>query len=102
MLNFTPVIWCCALHCCCVFVRLSSVHGTSQFSPLNMLLGFAQYPYFCITLLSVVMLIVGHFYYTVCLMKMSAVKADIFTELQKLCCSYGPGMVRCCQSCNNV
>jgi len=44
------------------------------------------------------MLIVGHLYYTVCLMKMLALKADVFTEL---CCSYGSGMVRC-QSCNRV
>ena len=56
------VVRCIVADCYSAFVRFSSDHGTSQFIPVNMLFGFAQYHYFCITLLSAVMLIVRHLF----------------------------------------
>ena len=60
--------------CCNAFVRFTSVRSTSYVSPLNMLLGCAQYRSFDVTLLSVVILSVGHFNCTVCLKKVPVLK----------------------------
>ena len=59
---------------CYAFVRFSSVLSTRCISPLNMLLGCAQYRSSNVTLLSVVVLSVGHFSYTFCLKKVPVLK----------------------------
>ena len=72
--------------CCHAFVRFSSVHSTSWVSPLNMLLGCAQYRSFSVTLLNVVILSVGHFNCK------SWNKFLYSTELQMMCAGYCPGL----------
>jgi len=60
--------------CCYAFVSYSSVLSTSCVSFLNMLLGYAQYRSFNVTLVSVVILSVWHFNCTVCLKKVPVLK----------------------------
>ena len=108
------VVHCIVAHCCCAFVRFSSDHGTSQFTPVNMQIGFAQYHYFCITLLSAVMLwgifiiqftywkhILGRQTFSLNYRSCAVVMGQVWSGASPVTIWHGPGMVRC-QSCNNM
>ena len=85
---------------CVCKVQFSSWHKPGHF--FEHAVRLYTIPLVLYNLLSVVMLSVWVFNYVVCLMAVCDVKQVVYsTELQELCCSYGPSVLRY-TVCNNV